>query len=489
MNLWAWFSGADDVGHDARWAWVTVTLSALLGLGYCLIAFNWYFQSRLARSGEATKTLARLRNLCIICGLCGYLFYVLESRWAVWRMYDAVLLVLNIHTWWFVSRMRGMSLVDERLAQVDELEKSAARYREIAELLPHMVWTAGNDGKIDFGNQRWSEFVGDNRTWLDALHPDDRAQARRKWNEAVSSRRPCSLEVRLGGPEIYRTFQIRATPIVHGDAVKWLGACADIEDQKLLVAQKELQAKQRSFFLNALSHDLRAPLNNIVLNAHLLKLGARDESELESVATITENALAAADLVTKLLDFARAGAQEANRIETLSLISILRQLQRRFAPVAEQKSLYLRLLEQRDVTLMTDRQKLERILSNLIDNAIKYTQSGGVTIELLLQESQLIIRVSDTGIGIPPESAPHLFDEFYQVNNYERDRTKGFGMGLAICKSLAHHIGADVHLAGTGPGGSAFDLCLKGISPDRGGRRSGANGDLADPAEAGVCSF
>ena len=66
-----------------------------------------------------------------------------------------------------------------------------------------------------------------------------------------------TLEARLGGPEVYRTFVIRATPIRHGNAIKWLGACADIEDQKLLAAQKELQAKQRSFFLNSLSHDLR----------------------------------------------------------------------------------------------------------------------------------------------------------------------------------------------------------------------------------------
>ena len=206
------------------------------------------------------------------------------------------------------QEMRGLSLVNERLAQLKELEASAARYREIAELLPHMVWTADSEGFVDFCNQRWREYVGDNRTWLDALHPEDYTQAFACWSNAVASRRPLAIEARLGGPQAYRAFVVKATPIVKGDVVKWLGACADIEDQKLLATQKELQAKQRGFFLNALSHDLRAPLNNIVLNAHLLTLGVHEPAEMESIEMIRENALAAADLVTKLLDFAKVGA-------------------------------------------------------------------------------------------------------------------------------------------------------------------------------------
>ena len=82
------------------------------------------------------------------------------------------------------------------------------------------------------------------------------------------------------------------------------GACADIEDQKLLVAEKEKQAKQKAFFLNALSHDLRAPLHNVLLNAQLLKMTATEQLEVESLTMIIENTLAAGDLVSRLLDFA-----------------------------------------------------------------------------------------------------------------------------------------------------------------------------------------
>jgi signal transduction histidine kinase len=104
------------------------------------------------------------------------------------------------------------------------------------------------------------------------------------------------------------------------------------------------------------------------------------------------------------------------------------------------------------------------------------------------------VRISDTGIGVPEANVPYLFDEFYQVNNYERDRSKGFGMGLAICKSLARHIGADVRLAGTSPEGSCFEVVLSAgsgngtaLGADRRGRSGGASGDRPDPAEAGLC--
>ena len=107
-------------------------------------------------------------------------------------------------------------------------------------------------------------------------------------------REPASREVRLevrpggggagaAGAGGYRTFIVSACPIVRGEAVKWLGACADVEDQKRLAAEKEAQARQKTFFLNSLSHDLRAPLNNVTLNAHLLKTSTADPEQLGNV--------------------------------------------------------------------------------------------------------------------------------------------------------------------------------------------------------------
>jgi signal transduction histidine kinase len=183
---------------------------------------------------------------------------------------------------------------------------------------------------------------------------------------------------------------------------------------------------------------------------------------------------------------------------------VLQQVVRRFQPITEHKGLSLRVADpDADVHVLSDRQKLERILSNLVDNAIKYTQRGGVTLELIVRDGEVSVEVTDTGVGISPEHVPHLFDEFYQVNNYERDRSKGFGMGLAICRSLARHVGGDVRLVRTGTDGSCFAVVIRdagggaasaaptsgsvAAGADRGGRPRSADGDQQAAETPGLC--
>jgi signal transduction histidine kinase len=520
LNLLYWvgaggFDWSVVIVPDALWAATTLALSALVFIAYGVIAVNWYFQSKLARSADSRATLKRLRNICLCCAVCGTTFYLTDMPWIVWRFYDTCLLIFAWSGWAYVWRMRGLGLVDDRLRHVEELERSATHYREIAELLPHMVWTANAHGMIDFVNQRWRDYAGGEITWLEKVHPEERFRVLKTWNAAVAARLTVSFEARLLGRDGYRTFVIRATPIVQGDAIRWLGACADIEDQKLLAAEKEQQARQKSFFLNALSHDLRAPLHNVLLNAQLLKMSAdaAEPIDTEALTMIMDNAMAAGDLVARLLDFAKVGAEEANVVEQVSLPELLAQITRRFGPVAEHKGLYLRKVDPgvpaaaaaadadaegddadpAAFRVATDRQKLERIIVNLVENALKYTRAGGVTLELATRDEDgndygdVVIRVRDTGIGVPHDKVPYLFDEFYQVNNYERDRTKGFGMGLAICRSLARHIGADVRLASTGGDGSCFEIVLVGS-----GHVAGASGDdlgeLAESSLAGDAS-
>src|SRR5262245_44483199 len=142
MNLFRWFS--DDVlgvPHDERWVWLTIALSGLLAIGYAVIAFNWYFQTRV-RHSESKAALTRLRNIFIISALFGAFCFSANTPWLMWRAYDLLLLCMVVHIWRFIFKMRGLSLIEARLAEMEELEKSAKRYREIAELLPHTVWTA-----------------------------------------------------------------------------------------------------------------------------------------------------------------------------------------------------------------------------------------------------------------------------------------------------------------------------------------------------------
>ena len=226
MNGFHWLGGAGGLGvllggemrPDPLWTAVTAALSAMIVVGYCVIAVNWFFQSRLARQGDSRAALRRLRNICLCCAICGSTFYLTSMPWIVWRFYDVALAVFAFNTWTFVARQRGgLRLIDERLAQVDELERTATRYREIAELLPHMVWTATAHGVVDFSNQVWRDYVGAaDRTWLDAVHPDERFRVLNLWNAAVAARSSVKFEARLAGRDGYRTFLIRATTIVQG---------------------------------------------------------------------------------------------------------------------------------------------------------------------------------------------------------------------------------------------------------------------------------
>jgi len=463
-NLLRLFGGADAMPGsqgDLRWSWVTVALSLLIATGYVVIAVDRHFQAKLAHVRESKAAFARLRNIVLCSAVLGTVFFFTDMFWLAWRLYDVVLLGLAWHTWSFALRARGLGQVAERLARVSELERSAKHYREIAELMPEILWTATDRGGVDFCNRRWAEFAGEGKTWLEAVHPDERAGVLQWWEHSVAVREPASREVRLAGADgSFRTFLVKATPVAEGNAVKWLGACADVEDQRRLAEERETQGKRKMFFLNAISHDLRAPLNNVVLNAHLLKTAARERAEVESASAIVENAVAAGDLVAKLLDFAKVDGQEQNVVEPVPLEETLRQIVRRFVPVADPKGLYLRVVADCDVELRTDRQKLDRIVTNLVDNAIKFTRTGGVTMEVTDCDGGATVRVSDTGIGVPPEHAPHLFDEFYQVNNPQRERGKGFGMGLAICRTLARQLGGDIRLAESARGGTTFELTL-----------------------------
>jgi PAS domain S-box-containing protein len=471
VNWLQWLAGAASPGtvRDLRWAWVTVGLSAAVAAGYVVIAVNRYFQAKVGRRADSKVSLARLRNILLCSVAFGYVFFATDMAWSLWRLYDVALLALAVYTWYGVVRMRGLGLVEERLARVEELERSADKYRQMAEMLPDVVWTATEDGHVDFCNQRWVEYVGARRageagSWLEAVHPDEKRAADAWWAATLAGREPAARELRLRGVHGYRWFVVRAAPIVKGDAVRWLGACSDVEEQRRQLEAQEVQAKQKTFFLNALSHDLRAPLNIVALNAHLLKTSARDPADAESAKLIIENATAAGSLLTKALELARADAEDHNALEPVAVGELLQQVGRKFASAAEQKRLSLRVqVPVVDVEIVTDRQKLDRVVSNLVDNAIKFTQAGAVTVEVEAAGDSVNVRVSDTGPGVAEKNRPYLFEEFFQAEGKGPGR-RGFGMGLTICRFLARQLGGDVRLAATGPGGSCFEATVRDMA-------------------------
>jgi signal transduction histidine kinase len=228
------------------------------------------------------------------------------------------------------------------------------------------------------------------------------------------------------------------------------------------LAQSQLESKRKSFFLNSVSHDLRTPLNGLLLHASLAEMhvAAGDQSAVQqSIGEIKASVRLTADLLDGLLEFARleTGADRAVAAD-FELDELLKEVLSSHAPMAERKSLSLHAAPISGLTLHTDRLRLERILNNLLGNAIKFTSAGSVYLEVQSTSQQVRICVVDTGIGIAPEHQKRLFEEFFQVQNHERDRQKGFGLGLTISHRLARQLGGELHVQSAPDQGSRFSV-------------------------------
>ena len=253
-----------------------------------------------------------------------------------------------------------------------------------------------------------------------------------------------------------------------------VGTFADITALKEL--QRELDARRREAeeasvrktrFLAAVSHDIRTPANAISLLAELIRRTASNPAMAADVPQLAhelhESAASLVNLLTDVLDVARFDSDRVELQESeFSLASLLADEQRQLLPLARQKGLTLQFTPPPEpIVLRADRIKLTRVIGNLVGNAIKFTDSGGVRLETSRNgDGTVQISVTDTGVGIAPEHLSHIFDEFFQLRNPERDRTKGSGLGLTICKRLVDAMGGKLEVQSTLGQGSTFIITL-----------------------------
>jgi signal transduction histidine kinase len=232
--------------------------------------------------------------------------------------------------------------------------------------------------------------------------------------------------------------------------------------------EAEEASSRKTRFLASVSHDIRTPLQSITLMADILCRAAEKPdltTQIPDVAhRLQANARALADLVGDVLDLDRFDAAQGKLQTTeFSLNDLLGEEAALVRPLAEAKGLWLKL-EMPEVTfrLRSDRMKLVRIMANLLGNAIKYTNGGGVTLAASREpDGSALIRVSDTGVGIAQEQMEHIFEEFVQLHNSERDRSKGHGLGLAICRRLVEALGGRITLESQPGRGSRFTVRLR----------------------------
>jgi signal transduction histidine kinase len=216
----------------------------------------------------------------------------------------------------------------------------------------------------------------------------------------------------------------------------------------------------KSKFLAAASHDLRQPIHAQGLFLNVLSRTPLDARQRQLLDSVHASAAASSDMLNALLDFSRidAGVIEP-QIAPFRVQSVLNKIEREFEPQADAKGLRYRSRESALVA-QSDPALVEMILRNLVSNAIRYTERGGLLVTCRQRGTEAVLEVWDTGIGIALAQQQDIFREFHQLGNPQRDQRNGLGLGLAIAQGLARTLGHPLTLKSTVQRGSRFQLAL-----------------------------
>ncbi len=245
------------------------------------------------------------------------------------------------------------------------------------------------------------------------------------------------------------------------------------ERQEVTLARDRAEeaSRAKSRFLAAASHDLRQPLHALSLYSAALRLHAADGAVGEIAQEINRALASLGALVDSLLDISKLDAGAVRpALQRVSVKSLIERVEADYRPVARAKGLAFRVAPV-EVDVESDPVLLGRIVRNLVDNAIKHTRAGSVTLSAEVDEHTVRIVVRDTGPGIPEAERERIFEEFYQIGNPERDRAEGLGLGLAIVRRLVRLLGLRLKMKSEAGQGSSFSVKLA--------RLSGASGDVA----------
>ncbi|NVK20641.1 MAG: response regulator [Methylocystaceae bacterium] len=283
-----------------------------------------------------------------------------------------------------------------------------------------------------------------------------------------------AIEVSLNLSHIAESSQRLAVSIASGLAVLFVllliitgfFARREIQHERALKEDAQQAAKAHNDFIAMISHELRTPLNGVLGALGLLNEAKNQEETAHLIQTAIHSTEHLLDIINDIIDFTQVSAHRMSlHIKEVNLNEISTELETMFRPAAEEKDLHLIVENQLPVNAIgrTDLTRLRQIIFNLIANAIKFTQDGEVLIRIKIDnraERRLTFDIIDTGIGMSKENQDVVFTKFKQVDNSLSRQYGGIGLGLSICKELAHLMGGDLTLESQLEKGSHFNLTL-----------------------------
>src|SRR5215813_12853831 len=387
--------------------------------------------------------------------------------------------------------------ITERKRKESILRESEGRFRALADSAPVLVWMQDASGCL-FVNRAYLDFLGlcdqaviRGYDWEQYIHPEDREAYVAAYLDCLARRAPFDAEFRFRRHDgEYRWMRSVAVPrlTAEGEFLGHTGCTFDVHEARMAAAALREADRHKDEFLAMLAHELRNPLAPIRNAIQALKvIGPPDPQVMKLRDMIDRQVTHMSRLVDDLVDVSRITRNKiALRMERLELMTAVGRAVETSRPLIEARKHRLTVsLPPDPAEVEGDLTRLSQVISNLLENAAKYTEEGGNI--LLASEklgSQVVIRVKDDGMGIQPHILPHVFDLFTQADR-SLDRSQGgLGIGLTLVRRLVELHGGSVEAHSAGPGrGSEFVIYLPlATGPE-------SKGEMAEPvAAAGVPS-
>lgn len=359
--------------------------------------------------------------------------------------------------------------VDERTRSYREM---AAEFHLLTDAIPQMVWRANEKGEIDFLNKNWYTYtqqVAGERSfssWVSAIHPEDRKQAVKLWEEGIRENKKMEMELRLleGRSQTYRWHLLRNVPLKDksGQAQKWFGTATDIHENKILQQQLESSKEELDKFVYVATQELKTPANNLDGLMQVLESRMSEETRKEAApvrATMAKSIEQLKMTVNDLADISRLqrytleeGKQQVNLHELIEDFKHNHQVLMKEAGARIEKDLQV---SQMDIS----RHHIRSILGNLLSNSLKYRAQGRllrIKVQSYETDSHYVLLVQDNGLGIQPEYHEKMFEMFRRFHK----AADGTGVGLYIVKRLVDKYQGHILVESKPEKGSNFRIYL-----------------------------
>jgi PAS domain S-box-containing protein len=372
--------------------------------------------------------------------------------------------------------------ITSRLKAEEALKESEERFKEIADLLPQTIFETDLKGDMKYVNLAGKLIFGYNADYptdelniYDILVESDRRKARENIQKLLRGGRRNGTEytgLKKDGTEI--PVVVYTTPIMKKNQLIGLRGLVidnterkEFEKQIILAKEKaEEMNRLKSNFLANMSHELRTPMIGILGYSEILKTELETVELKDMAETIHLSARRLLGTLNQLLDLSRIESNKFEiKTEPLNINNELAGIIRSFEGAAGNKGLYLKFNAiDNGIHSILDRGIFEKIMNNLLNNAIKFTNTGGVTVEVKrgIKENTKcgIIKVMDTGIGIKKENQDIIFEEFRQVSEGLSRKYEGTGLGLTITKKSIELMNGRIVVESEPGEGSTFTICF-----------------------------